>query len=115
MFHGVAPGYGGWAPVASKEFFSSMLDAWMESERELHVGTFAETGSYAERIKHVNLEEIAPDAFLLSLAPEAAHLYGPVFLRSTEQQKRIRVNTLPVVPRKNGVFRVYPGSVIALG
>ncbi len=115
MFHGVAPGYGGWAPVASKEFFSSMLDAWMESERELHVGTFAETGSYAERIKHVSLEEIAPDAFLLSLAPEAAHLYGPVFLRSTEQQKRIRVNTLPVVPRKNGVFRVYPGSVIALG
>lgn len=25
MFHGVTPGYGGWAPVASKEFFCSML------------------------------------------------------------------------------------------
>ena len=114
MFHGVAPGYGGWAPVTSKEFSCSMLDAWMKYERELHVGTFAETGGYAERIKHVKLEEIAPDTFLLSLAPEAAHLYGPVYLRNTEAQKRICVNMLPVVPCKNGVFRVYPGSVIAL-
>lgn len=114
MFHGVTPGYGGWAPVASKEFFCSMLDAWMKAENDLHVGTFAETGSYAERIKHVKLEEIAPDTFLLSLAPEAAHLYGPIYLRNTKPQKRICVNMLPAIPRKNGVFRVYPGSVIAL-
>ena len=111
--HGVVPGYGGWAPV-SKEFFVDMLNEWKAVEDQIHIGPFAESESYRRRAQNTILTEIAGNAFLLRLKPEASFLYGPVYLRKTNPDMQIFVNLLPVLPDKDGVFRVYPGSVIEL-
>ena len=67
-----------------------------------------------EENRRIRLTEIAENAFLLRLKPEASFLYGPVYLRKTNPDMQIFVNLLPVLPDKDGVFRVYPGSVIEL-
>lgn len=111
--HGVDPCRGGWAPV-TREFFIDMLNEWQAVEDRIHIGPFAELEGYRRRAQNTVLAEIAAGMFLISLRPEAAFLYGPVYLRNLNPDKQIYVNLLPVLPDKNGVFRAYPGSVIEL-
>ena len=70
--------------------------------------------NYCLNLMNALYTEIAENAFLLRLKPEASFLYGPVYLRKTNPDMQIFVNLLPVLPDKDGVFRVYPGSVIEL-
>lgn len=115
MFHGVAPGYGGWEPVVSRDFFCSMLDDWKKREDTLFFGTFQENAFYRERARRAVLEPVEDDCWLLTLPPETMFYNGPVFLRTLQPERQVTVNMLPVQPQANtNVFPVWPGSVVRL-
>ena len=111
-FHGVAPGFGGWSPLKSADFFRHILDVFQRHEEDLYIDTFAANAHYRLRAAHTRLEEIQADTFLVKLDPEYSFAEGFISLNLQERTQEIRINQIPVVSDLQGNVNVFPGDVI---